>query len=855
MGAGSLLYLKFSLPGNANNREHGFPSEEGRRQPPAHGKKKGDIHCKTITDREAMPLSAHRLRQTLTAREQTHSSPSPSFSERMEAQRLSRECFCLLDLRKLSPDLCRRYSYRGRTMWLDAAARELFMSSLQENSGVFTVGSYERILRPYHGRGSEKPQGEYRHWATPQATTSLLKSLSYHHRQRRHSSLFELGYFEKRTEERVKHVMPVLVLTDSGQVIPAETRNISFRGLLVKTKLAVQLKSGDRIRIKIPAASAEGKSLAEARYRIVHIKSLISDSKLALVSEASQANETLEHLRRIVSPRLGRSASDASIDTEDALLTSHALLAERYYLRSSTMIPLFLFRVSNRETPLKIVFSNDNNLSALKAFEVSPGNYDLSSLSRHNFIKLLVKLARRESQADALLAVLPSEPGVAPYTLTNLECEQSLDWYRFLTQHIGRPGFKVFKVLSRYIHIPSSHRVMNDLDALAIESTSLAEQLIEETERLLIAASLIDVTPQIENWKLDRHLPGERTCQAPLPDRTESDPPPAPEVWPVRFIENRRSENRFVGEVRVTVRLGKREYGGRTRDISAHGLSVLSDDPAIPATAGERLLVSFPGLKRDASSIGDLWGSYRDIPYRVVAVEHGASTLLRMKQLSGVQSNRFARTFAQLIEERRGKLPMELSHLRRSAASRLYASYFVESSGTLPLFVFGGEGSHRYSLSVGLSRSPSYLASFFEVAEGEFDFSPLADLPRLNRLIPELEQKGHIELSLFLYKEAVPGSDRFRLGVIEDNRPNQQKLQTCFVNQLLGVDFRYLKLLLATPAHPGSAEIEQAIERLKPASKTRAGRLSSEFSQLVAVGDIVDITGQLGALQPFSLYG
>lgn len=778
--------------------------------------------------------------------------PSKQFLARVEQQRKERECFCLLDLRKLSSNFCRCYSYRGRSMWLDAAAQKKFMVGLEANNGVFTVGSYEEILNAYQTRDPETETSKVK-GNRSDPFSEVKKASSGMHRQTGHSSVFEFGYFEKRVGGRVRHVTPILLLA-SGKVIPAETRNISFRGLKIRAKTAIQVQAGDLIKIKVSPTVVSGEKLSEASYRVVRAELLLSDTILSLACEENEPNETVNYFQQIVSSYTGKSLASSSLDAEDALLTSHSALAERYYMRSSTIIPLFLFKTSTRAVPLKIVFSNQNNLQSLAAFETSPGSPDLSPLARHSFIKLLVKLARRDSQTDALLAVCRSEPGAPPITLIQSELKESDDWYRFLSSHIDQPGFFVFKVVARHIHSPNSHRILSDLDQLATKSTDLAEKLTKEAENLYIAGSLVDVTEQIRSWDFTPFRP-DNPAEASLhtiPNKA-AEPLPAPEIWPVSFIEEKRSENRFTGQIRVSISIDGDNHGARTRDLSIRGLSVFSDDPGIPVESGAKLLVSFPDMKKGPHLIKNLRTSYRDVPYELINVERGNPTLLRMKQLSDGESNRFSRAISNFIEQQRSKLPIELSHLYRSTASRFYSSHFIESSVTIPLFLLQKSTERQLTIKIGKVQSPSYLTGFFEIADGEFDFGILSDQRRLEKLVRKIELDGRAEITLFLYKEQIPGTSRFRILQVEERIADKCRLQASFVNRSIGTDFRYVKLVASRPQLPPRVEIQQAVERLQSAPKSKTDQLMSDFSNLVAIGDIVDVTGQFQALQSFSL--
>ncbi len=776
-----------------------------------------------------------------------------------ERQRLERECFCLLDLREISPELCRRFTYRGQTMWLDSASHNLFLDRLKQNSGVFTVETYEAILASFqqvdtspllNELESNIPREQPDAHNKPLKTTTDSETHPPLQQQFIRSSVFELGYFEKRTDARIKHTVPVLVLF-AGKVIPAETRDISLNGLQIRTKAPLQVDTGSRVEIKIsPVVTNNDKAPSKATYRIVRVTSILSDTLLALNCEEKKPNETVNYFRNIVSSRTGTGSSLSKLDAEDALLTSYSLLAERFYMRSSSIIPFFLFRVEAKKVPLRLVFSNPNNQRTLAAFEDLSGNYDFSMLARPAFVKLLVKLARRESQADALLAVV-RRPGEPQQVLTNLECKQSSVWYQFLSSHIDQPQFSVFKVVSRRVRRPVSVRMLKDLDALNSQSSDLAEGLLREADKLFIAGSLIDVTPQVRTWDLNA-FPATSPAATPTPvtEPKQDELLPQPEVWPISFIEEKRCEPRFLSQLGVELKISGAIYQAKARDISAHGLSVIADDPNIPVQKGSQLLVSFPHLKAASYTLEIFRGTYRDIPFQVIDVAQDEKTVLRMSQSGTGGGHRFAHSFSRYLKQRKTRLPLELSHMVRSSASRLYSSIFIESSATIPVFLFRRNNNQQFAFKVGIVQSPSYLAKFFEVAKGEFDFNIFGETGRLEKLLEDVEHYGTAETTLFLYKEKIPGAARFRITPADSV---DSMGQTAFTNRLRERDFRFVKLIASKPQTPPPVEIEQAIERLQNFSKPKIDQLKTDFSDLAAIGDIVDVTGQCTQLQSFNL--
>lgn len=784
--------------------------------------------------------------------------PGDTFLQRVEHQRLGRECFRTLDMRRMADEVCKRYVYRGRTLWLDSASRMLFVTGLKQHAGLFTVGTCETILAnggqadphaldaPVDVSGPDsvivaKDTG-LQEPDTAEGNTLGARAIQ--------GATIELGYFEKRHHRRIKHTLPVLLLLGET-IIPAETRDISCSGLQIRTKTPVQINKGDDVQIKIsPVVAGRRATFPAVDYRVVRVKTLLSQTNLALACKEHDPNEALNFLQQIMDNRHGSGATTLELDTEDALLTSQALLAERFYMRSTSLIPFFLFKAPAKAGPLKTFLGNKNNEATLKAFEVAPGKYDFSQLVTRKRIKLLLELAHHENRGEYLVAVFRSDTNATPCVVSNTDFKYARDWYTFISSHIDEPLFRVFKLLARPAYRPDASRIHSDLDSLASQSNELAESFLTNAQHLICAGSLVDITAQVQSWDLSEYQSGKTAAPLESPaNEPDNQLLPSPELFPIRYFEELRSEHRFLGQIRVEIAVSGRTFSGRTKDISVHGLAVISDDNAIPVTTGSRLHISFPVLEARSHVISRIRASYRDVPFQLVAIERRGETLLRLKLSTDKRGNQFATTFSRYIERRKSKLPLELSHIFRPAAFRFYSSVYIESTSSIPIFLSQHSTKRQCVIKVGIVDAPSPLIHFFEVADGEFDFSAIQECKRLNRVLQEVQQQGRGEIVLYLYKEKIPGKPRFKIHVATEDELCTPEKQTEFLQRAINHDFRFLKLVANKPQVPPSLEIEQAADHLQKLSKTKSVHLKSDFMDLIAIGDIVDITGQITEIQ------
>ena len=770
---------------------------------------------------------------------------SKEFLRRAERQHLESECLRPLDLRPSAMEPCKRFSYRGRPLWLDPAGRLLFVEGLKCNAGVFTVETYESILAHYKGADDERG-GEYGADRLSAARNAPLPAgaVSAHcpvePKGALHSLVFDLAYFEKRVFDRLRLTLSVRLLR-GGTAVPAETRDVSVSGLQLRVRTPLEVREGDRVRVDVSPATDRALEMPELDYRVVHIRRLLSDTLLALQCEENEPKDGLNVIAEQVASA-SEAAADEQLDTEDALLTARALLAERFYMRSTTILPFFVFEDRTGRPPLRIIFSNRVNQQSVQAFETSPGQYDFHSLVTPKRIKLLQRMAVRDSRADTLIAVFRRPHDQVPQVRADLECKNHKHWCRLLAEHADQPGFRVFKVVARLARRSVAMRLEDAVGPLAEQHDDLARKLLKEASTLSIVGALIDVTAQVRGWRLNAFIPDQRSREDSVECVEDQRPVPSPHLVPVHYIQENRSEPRFLGEMRVEVRTADRIFAGETRDISAHGLSIAVADPGIAVESGQTIAVTFPSLEADCSGLARIQRTFRDVPAEIVGGLSNGKHSLQLRIGDEPKGRRFASALSSYLAKWRSSLRMETSHALRAATSRLYSSIFVESASTLPVFIYR-EATAGWSFRLGLVPSPSPLTHFFEVADGEFDFGVLGDNGRLDRLMQQVSERGSGEVTLFLHKERRRDAPAFVLRSLDDSEIIDRAFRRSFVRQALEHEFRCVKIVVNRPDVPPQAEIGQAIDRLARLSPRKSERLKADFENLIAIGDVVDVTG------------
>ncbi|MES9829926.1 MAG: PilZ domain-containing protein [Candidatus Thiodiazotropha sp.] len=789
-------------------------------------------------------MQTKRIRSERTISTRQVPNDSNEFLKRVERQRLDSECLRPLDLRSHVKHPCKRFSYRGRSLWLDPKAHQLFLDGLKKNAGVFTVETYESILRQVAGEVTKSAQvinagNRGSDTAGPETIPIALSSNAFVSDRAVNNLAIDLSYFEKRVYDRFKISLNMDVIWN-GQIYEAETRDISQSGLQLRVKTPIDISESDLVRVDVMPSVGRQLDHPELDYRVVRIRRLLNDTLLALQCIENDAKDGLTVISDHIKTSTKKSLAEQT-DPEDAMLTAQALLAERFYMRSTTILPFFIFECQDGESPLRIVFGNQVNQRSLNAFGNSQGNYDFTSLVTPKRIKLLTRVALRDSKADTLMAVYRSPEHAEPQVIADLECKNHKHWCRLLTRYSDQPGFRVFKIVARVARRPVEMRIEDALEPLPDQSDKFVRKLLMDAIALSIVGAMIDVTEQVRNWRHDDSF-DRNPYEEPVIYGDDQQSHEPPQMVPIHYIQENRSEDRFLGQMQVEVDIAGRLYLGRTRDVSAHGLSVEIADSNLALVSERKASITFPKLEARSSSLARIKGTFRNVPAEIVGGPADGERLLRLKISDVGKGRQFSNAFSGFLAKRQSGLLLETSHSLRAATSRLYSSIFIESSSTLPVFIYC-RSQNDWTFRLGITASPSPLVSYFEVADGEFDFSVLAMNGRLQRIMAEVIEQGSAEIILYLSKERRGSRPEFEIESLAEFEIGDETQRNEFVHHAMNHDFRCVKIVVNHPDVPPKAEVEQAIDRLVQLSPGRCERLKVDFDNLIAIGDVIDITG------------
>jgi hypothetical protein len=524
-------------------------------------------------------------------------------------------------------------------------------------------------------------------------------------------------------------------------------------------------------------------------------------------------------------------------------LTTNSLLLERYYTQSTNAIPLFLVQDSQNRIRLRVLCINENNQNDLQAFETLPGEYDFSSLSQPQRIEKLYQLAQKGGRDDSLIAVYRPSPDAAPQVIADYDYDYGRNWYHLIATKRRQKYFHVYKVLLRPVFRPDSRRIMQDLKRLTDKSPQLSQQLLREADTLVAAGCLFNIDTQVAGWS----LPAASAVNVPrLPPTKQADlqvESATPVLLDMGYLEKYRSEDRYTYPLPVVIESKKKRYETKTRDFSVHGLSLYVEGSDVTFVEGESIRTSFPNLKISSGVFGMRRRKLDDIPYEVMGWEKGGRKILRLRLMDSSKKEDLVNAMTKIIELNPERLTLDLSDSVKAASSSLYSALAAESTATLPLLISRDKTSHRFKVQIGMPDHPGTIADFFEVADGEFDFRALYDAQRIAHLTQHLHTSNDCcEQTLYLYKQPIQERARFEIHAAIESEFADSAEKYAFIRRAMEHDYRFVKLRVSPPRIPPPAALDMILEPLRDYSPVRATELATEYEQLIAVGDLLDIT-------------
>jgi len=811
---------------------------------------KPDKKEKLTTLKHYMRSSQNARSKHLVTEQVVQGSPTFEFLDRMRTRRRKQECVMNVDLRGKVPYECKAVSYRNREFWMDDISHETFKKGIKENNGLFTVGMFEDMFSAAHTyKGMQARKESAADHTSEQVKSSELSAEQQQANEELQTfstdapapEIIPLGYYERRQEARIQHVIETLVKGDQ-EGMPLKTRDISSHGIQVCAMHPLSFVAGEQVLVDFPTLTDEyGGELLQVSYRVLRIEQHHEEYRMCLSCDEGQ-QPARKALNKFVDSILS-SAGRRKLDTQDRRITAASMLTELHYILSSCAIPIFISADKASGGPVKIctIGSNESNQGKLDLFRLADKKYAFSQMSHPQRVKKLHERALEDGQHDSLMAVYRENSEAAPAILFDFELADMATWKQFVNDYGSRHQFHVFKLLLRPVSMPESLKILHRIERLTEKSIEHAEDVIEMARDIVSMGVLVDISQEVIDWASDGAPVSDQLANdyVAVIKSLESRVGPDPAIIRFGYVEHRH-EDRYIVALETEIGLGKKSIPGSTRDISIQGMSInLKQSLPGGVNRGDVIRVGLPALSKRSKS-PDLM----NIPYEVCSLDMGKNNLMNLKRMDNA-GRAYTDFFKDLIKRNKQRIKVDMEDLVTAGVSRLFASLAAENSATIPLLIYKDIEAMNTFIRVALPAERSTFVQFFETSPKEYNFSSLNVSRRLAELSTQLRKGEDAEMIIYMFKKPDNASQQFEIFSVTNSEFQSDESRKIFFEQALLHDHCAIKVRVDKAQTPERIEINAMIERLYECSPHQSNKLMNEFNQLYAVGDVVDVTQQV----------
>jgi len=364
---------------------------------------------------------------------------------------------------------------------------------------------------------------------------------------------------------------------------------------------------------------------------------------------------------------------------------------------------------------------------------------------------------------------------------------------------------------------------------------------VEMARGIVSMGVLVDVSQEVLSWADDGTAASDQLANdyVAVINSLESSTGADPAVIKFGYVEHRH-EDRYIVSLDTEIGFGKKTISGTTRDISIQGMSVNLKQP-LPGgvNRGDIIRIGLPALSKRSKS-PDLM----NITYEICSLYKDQSNLMNLKRLDNA-GRAYTEFFKDLIQRNRERIKVDMEDMINAGVSRLFASLAAENSATIPLLMYKDLEVMNTFIRVALPAERSTFLQFFETSPDKYDFSPLNVSSRLAELSTRLRKGEKAEIVVFMFKRSIADLHQFEILSGTNSEFQSDESRKLFFEEALQHDHCAVKIHVDKARTPERIEVNAMIERLYECSPHQANKLIHEFSQLYAVGDVVDVTQQV----------
>lgn len=795
-------------------------------------------------------------------KEQTAEVPkAKQFLIKMELKRLAQPSNRQIDLRGNVQGEPYAYEHKGKIHYLDDLAKDIFEQQV-DKFGRYTVGVYEAILsaennnRVLHKKEQEQRLAEKEKEQQIKAGTLPEEPAQNGDAAESEHSATKVTFTEYgiRNEERMNFSINVELQFGIGDVLKANTSDLSISGAKVKIPATKEVAIGQKLALYLTGLEEEFKlGLKDGiQYEIVGIDSADNNHNYIRMKRTflEDVNSFDDFLERFINGNKRR----YKVNLENTLEAIIIKAFEQYYLPRTNTLPVFLREVHGRLLPTMALATENNRLN-LGYFSDENNNLILQQILNESRIESVLN-ADKEVKETTLYCFTHAKQGRLYFysaTTEELAQDESLKSL-FLGFGSSKPSWQVYKLQLAPTDENNAFIPLSIPDSAGREVKRLNQPPSPKVKGMLRGIRHIALLTPLDGTAVAAQYQANYHYDKSHVQKLKSFGHPKLKRYITINIEtidyvNLRSEDRFLYKTAAEVELDlvpENNLKGTTRDFSAHGLQVVLDEPA-DFKKGEIIYLTLPDLQKITKQF-----ELKHLGYEIMAISK-SKTIMNLRIYDKDTAYSAKPFFRKLIEQNRSKLTPAKMESRYPGLSSCLRNLVAKSANHIPMY-FTKESSKVKVNTLGASAQPNTLVTLlqkFKPVGADVSLYPLLKnsavsavyAPVLNEMT-RTDKPKHLDLYLRYRFNQERESEAFISRF--DSEFESIEAKNNFIDQTVNNDCLLVyRVNLSRTGRPDMDYISKELSYVGDYAKHRAKELEEQLWSVIGVGEIVDITEEV----------
>ncbi len=792
-------------------------------------------------------------------------SESDRFLKRINLPKKQQPCFHAPDMRNKAPGPHREVQHDNKVMYLDDISYQIFQQGLKENNGVFTIGTYEKIMYgPHTYMGSELTRTREQKKHGLDLLVQEDKKRQWIHDESKNANviglyapdILHLGYLPKRQSPRLSYVMPVTI-HHKDQTVSAKTRDISTGGLQVFLTRTL-FSHGEIISIDLDGFIDDIKQLTDKsksrffqgiQYKVIDIKHRNNKVYLGL-----QQLDLNDYARNYIAKFIQTHRLQYKIDAEDTVLCAQSRFVEHLYTYNMVNVPLILSKRDNHFFVDHIIETRQNK--KLVDFFIYP-NVRATS---YDFTPFMYPHRTFHLAGQALLGGLSLFfaywKNNKLVSIFDFELKSCLDLAFFVLQVKQHKG-KIFSISAENIDHPSDNRIRHVLQQKLQFDEEQIQGVLEHNKTFVAQLLMTDITDIFQNDAFYRNYFRQKDSEDYIPQawygqnkvnakngeilgRTRL----SEDLNVTRasiYFQKERFHLRYEYQIPVEIQIQHQVFKTQTIDFSKTGLGLrIPAKTDLPINHHSFALLTFPEF---AERIPDI--NFKNISYRIARVNFKPGYIELGLVLVKDEKNRAIEAFFDdLINRNKARLNVSRNDSFEHTYNVVLRTYIEKNINSIQLEISKDKLNKQYLKYVCIKEVASKMAEHFFLKLRGYHFKMLTSRERLDEIYTRTlrgNTKSDQSFVLFMYRDinerGVEFINSYASYELEYQSEIMALLPKVFENQGACIKFTFYDEL-----EMDNDYIQRVIQLVSNVNTQRGRLFKRELADIVGLVDLTDVT-------------